>query len=223
MTAERDTQEYIVQLAGQPLRILGPVDPVALLDDADVLQRNRDDDYMPYWATPWPAAVMLAQYLLDLPRPLAGPILEIGAGLGIVGLALARAGYRVVVTDYDDDSLNYIRSSARLNGLELQDVHRLDWRQPSGRRYPTLVAADVLYETRNAQPLAEFIAATLAPNGWAYVCDPNRIAAQGFDDILDQHGLDFQTIPVTIKPDQAFQKVTPGMLAGTVYEIHGRG
>ncbi|MFQ5489202.1 MAG: methyltransferase [Phycisphaerae bacterium] len=215
----RDTQEYILQAATGPLSILGPGDPTALLDDPAVLQRNRRDDYMPYWATPWPAAVMLADYLLGMAVPPPAPILELGAGLGIVGLALARAGLPVVVTDYDENALAYILANAKRNAVELQDVTRLDWRQPPTRHYPTLAAADVLYETRNHQPLARFIAATLETGGRAYICDPNRMAAQGFDDALGEQGLDFQTTPVTLKAEQALAKVHPRQLEGTVYKV----
>jgi predicted nicotinamide N-methyase len=46
-------------------------------------------------------------------------VLEVGAGLGLAGLALAQAGFRVVITDYDEDALAFVRASAERNGLLL--------------------------------------------------------------------------------------------------------
>lgn len=52
-------------------------------------QWDRD----PYWCRPWPAAVALAKQLLLRPELVRGRrVCEVGAGLGIAGIAAAMAG-----------------------------------------------------------------------------------------------------------------------------------
>jgi hypothetical protein len=74
---------------------------------------------------------------------------------------------------------------------------RLDWR----RAYPELrpariLAADVLYEARNLQPVAEFVREHLAPQGLALITDANRCTADPFADVARACGLTVRTHPV---------------------------
>ncbi len=51
------------------------------------------DDRDPYWARPWPSAAALAAQLLQAPQLVRGrAVAELGAGLGLAGLAAALAG-----------------------------------------------------------------------------------------------------------------------------------
>jgi hypothetical protein len=54
------------------------------------------EDWDPYWARPWPSAAALAARLLQGGDPVAGAaVAELGAGLGLAGLAAALAGAAV--------------------------------------------------------------------------------------------------------------------------------
>ncbi|MEM8710474.1 MAG: hypothetical protein AAGG01_05945, partial [Planctomycetota bacterium] len=64
-----------------------PREPDALLDDAGVQERNRFNDTMPYWAWLWDSAPTMMRALID--RCVGGRVLEVGAGLGLVGLGVA--------------------------------------------------------------------------------------------------------------------------------------
>jgi hypothetical protein len=51
----------------------------------------------------------------------------------------------------------------------------LDWRDPpKDMCAPLVVAADVLYERRNAQAIASLLPAIVAPGGRALLADPRR-------------------------------------------------
>jgi methylase of polypeptide subunit release factors len=89
-----------------------------------------------------------------MPRPRRS-VLELGAGLGLVGLAAARRGYRVTLTDHDADALAFARETARVNGLAIPQTRVVDWRSPPLEvRMDRIVAADVLYESRHLEPVA---------------------------------------------------------------------
>ena len=86
-----------LRFGGHAIRLVRPADPDRLLDDPGVLDWNRRDDYMPYWAYLWPGAYLLAEAVAAEGSPWlwGGPTaeaLEIGCGLGLAGLVAAGAG-----------------------------------------------------------------------------------------------------------------------------------
>ena len=85
-------------------------------------------------------------------------VLELGCGLGIVGLACAKAGARAVtLTDYDPELLSACSQSIALNCLEQVTTLMLDWQQVScGGPLPDLqtdliLGADIIYDEDHAK------------------------------------------------------------------------
>ncbi|CAJ1441195.1 unnamed protein product [Effrenium voratum] len=86
-------------------------------------------------------------------------VLELGSGLGLLGLACARLGAAsVVLTDYDEALLTACRRSVALNSMEdLVSVQALDWQDvASGGPLPELppvdliLGADIIYDASHA-------------------------------------------------------------------------
>ncbi|HUU85221.1 MAG TPA: methyltransferase domain-containing protein [Phycisphaerae bacterium] len=222
MVGRYETQEYVIPVAGRTLRLLGPKRPHSLRNDPAVEQRFLDDGYMPYWATPWPGALMLAEYVIRNVEPTPEPVLEIGAGLGLVGLSLAMAGHRVIVTDYDQDALAFARANAALNGVDLDDVRLLDWREPPDERFARIVAGEVLYEKRDVGPIASLIASCLEPTGLALVSAQHRTAVEDFPGALADVGLSCEAIPVQCRAIPRPDAIDARILNGTVFRIGHR-
>ncbi|MCG3181626.1 MAG: hypothetical protein BIFFINMI_04024 [Phycisphaerae bacterium] len=184
------TRRLHIAVAGRELNLIAPDNPYALLDLPAVEEAFAADEYMPYWAHLWPAACMLAGWLIrhaaspeaaaevGLPPPPAR-LLELGCGLALPGLFAALDGYQVTASDYDDDALAYAEQNAELNRVHLRTV-RVDWRTPPPHRFPVILAADVLYERRNHQPILECLHECLEQAGLAVLADPNRQAADAF-------------------------------------------
>jgi predicted nicotinamide N-methyase len=127
------------------LSLLRPVSPDALLDE----EAFARDEFLPYWAELWPAATALAAALPDV----AGlRVVELGCGLGLPSLVAAARGAEVTASDWSDDAVELLRENAARNGLVLQ-VEVRDWRDPWPERFEVALAADVLYERRNVEPL----------------------------------------------------------------------
>jgi predicted nicotinamide N-methyase len=112
-------------------------------------QAFAQDEFLPYWAELWPAAHALAAALPDV----AGArVVELGCGLGLPSLVAAARGARVTASDWADDAIHLLRENAARNGLELT-AERRDWREPWDETFDLVLAADVLYERRNVEPL----------------------------------------------------------------------
>jgi len=127
------------------LALLRPEAPEALIDE-DAFEQ---DEFLPYWAELWPAALALAEALPDV-RGLR--VVELGCGLGVTSLVAAARGAEVVATDWAEAAIALLRQNAARNGLELHAAVR-DWREPWQERFDLAVAADVLYERRNVEPV----------------------------------------------------------------------
>ena len=71
----------------------------------------------PFWAFAWAGGQALARYLLDRPEVVRGrEVLDIGSGSGIVAIAAASAGARVVASEIDPFAAAAIGLNAALNG-----------------------------------------------------------------------------------------------------------
>ena len=126
-----------------------PSEPEALLDE----EAFARDEFMPYWAELWPAGLALAQ---ALPERLDGVrVVELGCGLGVPTLVAAARGAHVTAVDWAADAIELLRENAVRNGIEL-DARRTDWREFQGD-FDLALAADVLYEARNVEPLARLL------------------------------------------------------------------
>jgi predicted nicotinamide N-methyase len=161
--------------------LVQPAVPDAFLDDPAVLAANRRDDYMPYWSYLWPAAATMADALSRAGWPAGAEVLELGCGVGLVGVAALQQGWRVTLSDYDPVSVDCALLNAARNGVrELATGLVLDWRTPLDRRWPYIIGCEVTYEARNHSVLLSLLEAMLASDGVAWFGDPGRSQAPHF-------------------------------------------
>jgi predicted nicotinamide N-methyase len=131
------------------LTLVRPDEPESLLSE----EAFANDEFLPYWAELWPAGLRLAQ---ALPDDLEGVrVVELGCGLGVPALVAAARGADVTAIDWAEDAIALLRDNAARNGLSLEAVHA-DWRAFDGS-FDLALAADVLYEARNVEALANLL------------------------------------------------------------------
>lgn len=132
------------------------------------------DERLPYWADLWPSAKRLARWILD-GHVAERDAIELGSGVALVSLAMRAVGASIIATDYEPDALRFAELNAGANGLAPLATRVLDWRSPpDGLVAPLVIAADVLYEKRNADAIAELLPRIVAPGGRALLADPRR-------------------------------------------------
>jgi predicted nicotinamide N-methyase len=151
------------------LTLLRPRDPDALIDEDAFAQ----DEFLPYWAELWPSALALAR---TLPIDLTGrAVVEVGCGLGLPSLVAAARGAQVTAIDWAPAAIELLGENAARNGLTLE-AQVADWRMFAGS-FDLAIAADVLYEQRNVEPLLELLPG-LAPT--VLLAEPGRPAGNEF-------------------------------------------
>jgi predicted nicotinamide N-methyase len=107
-------------------------------------------------------------------------VVELGCGLGLPSLAAAAVGADVLATDWAPDAVSLLRDNAARNAIRLR-VELIRWQEPQRilREAPwdVVLAADVLYERRNADQLLELLPRL---GSEVLLADPSRPHAERF-------------------------------------------
>jgi predicted nicotinamide N-methyase len=163
---------------GQSLRVERPTDTDRLLDRVAA----DPEQNLPYWAEIWASGVALADAVLRDPGAVAGRrVLEVGCGIGVTAAAALRAGAELTVCDYFPEALAFCAAACRANAGRAPRALTVNWRAPgsaffaeAGAPFPVVLAADVLYEERDVEPLMGFAAAVVEPGGLLWLAEPGR-------------------------------------------------
>ncbi|MEX2114875.1 MAG: methyltransferase domain-containing protein [Pirellulales bacterium] len=176
------------------------------------------DERIPYWADCWPSGRILAERLAREPGRRRS-LLELGCGIGLVSVAAAAAGFRVLATDYYADALEFTAANAERNGVGEIDTRLVDWRSlPDDLgAFDLVVAADVLYELPQAVLIAAALERALAPGGYGLVTDPGRRTSLALVQQCAARGLRAQCIGCVPTTDAGAK------LTVSVYEIRRAG
>lgn len=179
-------REWVIE--GHRFQLVLPAIPDAFLEDASVHAAFDRDEYMPYWAYLWPASLKMVATVLRSDWSAGAEVLELGAGIGLVGLAGLAKGLNVTFSDYEPKAVELALFNARRAGFEHARGLVLDWRNPPAGKFPYLWGCELLYEDRNHEPLLHLTRQMLADDGVAWFVDGGRAKAGRFCNLLQQFG-----------------------------------
>jgi predicted nicotinamide N-methyase len=175
----------------ESLMISRPVDFDRLIDDAAA----DPEQNLPYWAELWPSGIALAAKIARDPAIVQGRrVLELGCGLGVTAIAALRAGADLFVTDYAPEALALCSLNALEQAGTQPETLRVNWRDPglrlheAGDTFPVVLAADVLYEHRDVDPLLALVERVVARDGELWLAEPGRPPAAGFLESISARG-----------------------------------
>jgi predicted nicotinamide N-methyase len=173
-----DLVEEMIVAGGEPISLLRPRDSDELLAE----EAFEQEELLPYWAELWPSSVALAKQVGA--RALRGArTLELGCGLGLASIAAARAGGRVLATDWSPEALRFATDNAARNGVQLETM-LVDWSAPDAivERGPwqLVIGSDVLYESRNVDQMLELLPRLVDRSGEIWIADPGRLTSMDF-------------------------------------------
>lgn len=169
-----------------------PTDTDLLLDQAvDDPEQN-----LPYWSEIWPSGVALAADIIQNPSRIAGlRVLELGSGVGITAAIAVQVTRELTVTDYAEESLALTRlTTLRHTGREPDHARKINWRGDdlhdlvADGPFDVVLAADVLYERRDIEPLIAAMDILLKPDGALWLAEPGRDPARDFLQGLRERG-----------------------------------
>ncbi len=125
----------------------------------------------------WPSARILAAIAQTLDVR-GRRVLEVGSGLGLASLVLARRGADVTASDSHPLAGEFLVENCALNGLAPVKFVLADWAKDDapfgGRTFELILGSDVLYDHGMAASLSAFIARAAAPEVEVIIVDPNR-------------------------------------------------
>ena len=185
-----------VTINGQTLRLFTPASIDRFINPDDMM------DNFPLWAKIWEASGVLASYLTGLPPNPMKTMLEIGCGLGMVGIAAARAGHRITMTELNPDALNFARANALANDCPQIAIERLDWNAPHlDGRFDTIVGSETVYKTEDIDGLEAMFDRYLNPGGTIILAEGVRRTGVDFWKRM-QHVYDVTARRQTLRSDR---------------------
>ena len=142
----------------------------------------------PLWAKIWQAGVVLASHLGRLPVEKGQRMLEIGSGLGLVGIVAACNGHDVILTDYNVHALNFARANAYINGCENVHIEQLDWNDPQlAGEFDIIVGSEIIYKNEDIEQLSTLFDKYLKSDGTIILVEEMRRTLIEFFKRLDPH------------------------------------
>ena len=162
------------------------------------------EDLCPYFGVIWPSARALAEVMAEaeITTLRNQEILEIGCGLALPSLLIAKKGIPITATDFHPEVAKFLDRNRSLNQLENLEYLRLDWKiMDFPHQYDLVIGSDILYERQHTSQVAHILAKTIALGGQAIITDPGRPYLQVFADEMKSLGFDYDTATRTVFDD----------------------
>lgn len=197
-----------VQVGQSLFTLTQPAEPDALLEwtVATAAQVGRN----PYWGILWPAARDMAEWIVEHPLRLPGrrlcAALELGCGLGLVGMAALETGLSLTFSDHEPLAVQLAVHNAAQNGFLHARGLCLDWHTPSSDstadRFDLILGCDLLYDTRDHAALLRTIRRHLQTPGRCLLGAPFRRQTPAFCSAAQRAGFAVREVATLKQPVQ---------------------
>jgi predicted nicotinamide N-methyase len=120
----------------------------------------------PLWAKIWEPCFILADHLASTPVNPEKHFLEIGSGLGLVGIVASSFGHKVTMTEYNHDALNFAKANAHINDRSNLEIMQLDWNKPELKgTFDRIIGSEVIYKEESFYPILRLFRIYLKEDG----------------------------------------------------------
>ena len=173
---ETDTSDLTIK--DRHFRFFTPKSIDKFIDPGDIFH-----DF-PLWSKIWEASIILSEYLSGMPVDSEKRFLEIGCGMGVVGVVASGFGHRVTMTEYNPDALSFAKANARTN-LSADDdgpeITELDWGNPRLEGlFDYIIGSEVIYKEKDYQPILKFFETFIKPSGEIILAEGVRKTSMEF-------------------------------------------
>ena len=176
-------------------------------DTADIVIRNRKFSFFvpksldrfidpenvlnnfPLWAKIWEPCLMLADYLASMPVNPEKRFLEIGSGLGLVGIVASSFGHKVTMTEYNHDALNFANANAHIHNCSSNlEIKELDWNKPELKgTFDRIIGCEIIYKEESFYPILRLFRTYLKEDGEILLSERARKSSMEFFRQMSEH------------------------------------
>ncbi|MDT3700146.1 MAG: methyltransferase domain-containing protein [Thermincola sp.] len=163
------TEEIEVSLGEKSIRLN------IVKNSEEILTSAINDAETPVWVELWPSSLALARWLWNNSSLKGQKVLELGAGLGLPGIAAGMRGADVLQTDYMPEALVIASENARLNNVSSLSTALADWRSFTiTEQFNLIIGSDILYHPDLNPYLKKIFQNNLKPGGKIIMADAGR-------------------------------------------------
>jgi len=145
-----------------------------------------ETNMFPLWVKIWEASLVLSDYLVNR-NHLSKSLLELGAGLGTIGIIAESVGYKVTTTEYDSKAIQFLHANAHINESHTLKIEHLDWHKPDLEGlFDIIVGSELIYKQSDFEPLIALFRQYLSPKGEILLANEPRKSYEPFLDILKE-------------------------------------
>jgi len=135
----------------------------------------------PLWIKIWEASIILADYLAGLRVEPEKRFLEIGCGVGLVGIVASAFGHHVTATEYNPDALNFAHANALLNKASNIVITEMNWNKPQLQgSFDTIIGSEIIYKKSDFQPILNLFRTYLKDGGEIILAEGIRKTSMEF-------------------------------------------
>ncbi|MBL7714550.1 MAG: methyltransferase domain-containing protein [Bdellovibrionales bacterium] len=151
--------------------------------------RLEDRIVEPYFAQIWPACQVLSEILKNREPSWKGlSVLELGCGLAVPSMWLAKWGANVIATDGHPEVPAFLTKNLEINGLsDRVRFENLDWESSEVRslgNFDWIIASEILYDEDQVKALAFALSILRGPKTKTLIIDPGRPYLETFLEAL---------------------------------------
>lgn len=194
-----EKKDELIKLKGHSLTVR------VIKDVESIITDPNDADKVPLWASIWPAARGMAQYIWEHLNFTDTQVLELGAGVGLSGVVAALRGAKLTVTDYNEQALDLTQENLLLNGIEDAKSFLGDWRSFTlEKQFDWIIGSDVLYDPKLNVYIRDIIKNNLLPEGKMLFSHPGRKPTYEFIDYLVSLGFKEDSFQIPVEIDDPY-------------------
>jgi predicted nicotinamide N-methyase len=175
-----ETETISIKIGNKPFSFLTPKNLEKLLDASDELNQ------FPLWVKIWESSLILIDYLVNQNRS-SKRLLDLGAGLGAIGIIAEAYGYQVTATENDPHAQQFLTANAYINKSQGINIQKLNWLKPEiTGKFDIIVGSELVYKESDFKALVAFFQKHLLPGGEILLANESRKLYEPFLKILKQ-------------------------------------
>jgi predicted nicotinamide N-methyase len=147
----------------------------------DLLKDDKNTPF-PFWAKVWPSSIAMKQFLMNHPQWIFDKtVLEIGAGIGLPSLGIAKLTNKIIISDYIQEAVELIQKNISFLKFNNATAIQLDWNAiPTNIKGDTIILSDVNYAPADFDALLLLMKRFLQNKSTLIIATPQRIMANPF-------------------------------------------